>query len=889
MVAWANREQVRTGHRIVFINIDRGELKSERFDKWCAERGISLSFTAPDTSAHNSWGERIHLTLMDQARAMRVSCELPPSQWDEFMATAAYTRAQTASRRTGKTPYELYEGKKPDLSHMREIGCKAFVLQPHNTKVGPRGEEFVLIGYARNSKAYRCYHRATKRVVESFHVCFVERKDEEERAFHPGRVIGPLSSNNEIFSESASLPRPVRDSKKEEDGVESEPGPSEASQTPVDPIMPVDPEPGPSEVKQTPVKTATTIETVIDEESDNDILCNTKQESKPTAKKKAMMEEESRRAARKAKRVERVRMRTTASTDTQEVLSAFLESVRRGEQGTESSAPFDDLDEMLDGLAALGEDLPDIDDPTSFRASMLTDYQEQWRQACESEISGMEDMEVFKLVPCSEVPSDRKVLKGKWVLTVKRDKTGRPVRFKARYILCGYEQILGRDYNRTTSPTARMESFRVLLHIAASLDWDLKQFDVKQAFLDGVLEPDEVQFMAQPNGFEEVGKESYVWRVEKGIYGMHQAGRIWNKTMHAKMIAWGFTQLACEYCVYVRNVAGNIVLVAVHVDDFLSVANSPGANEEFKAQLESEWMIAEGDAEFCLGIEIERDRENKVIFISQKAMIDRIVDEFGQSDAYPVSTPMAENANSFLTRPPVGEVLSEEERLALAKLPYRSLIGQLLYPSIGTRPDISYAVRKLSEFLDCYQRSHWDAAIWIVHYLKGSRDLRLRLGGGTIDLKGFTDSSWGDCLDGRRSSMGYCYTLGGGIVSWSAKKQKVVVTSSTEAEYIAALESCKEGLWLRTMLLLIPVPVVQIDDPTPLYCDNNGAVCLALDPQFHSRSKHFDIRYHFIRQCVDEGKIGVERVSTTSNLADVFTKPLSVMPFARFRGLLGLC
>ena len=179
VITWANCEQLRTGHKIVYINIDWGELKSEHFDKWCAECGISLSFTTPDTSAHNGCGERVHLTLMDQARTMQISCELPPNQWDEFMMTAACTQARATSKSSGKTPYKLYEGKKLHLSHMQEIGCKAFVLQLNNVKVGPRGEEFVLIGYACNSKAYHCYHHSSRRVVESFHVCFVERKDKE--------------------------------------------------------------------------------------------------------------------------------------------------------------------------------------------------------------------------------------------------------------------------------------------------------------------------------------------------------------------------------------------------------------------------------------------------------------------------------------------------------------------------------------------------------------------------------------------------------------------------------------------------------------------------------------------------------------------------------------
>ena len=368
----------------------------------------------------------------------------------------------------------------------------------------------------------------------------------------------------------------------------------------------------------------------------------------------------------------------------------------------------------------MGEDLPDIEDPTSFRAEMNTDYREQWKDACKSKLKGIEEMEVFKLVPKSEVPAGRKVLKGKWVLTVKRDKIGKPTRFKARYVLCGYEQIVGRDYNPTTSPTARMESFQLLLHITALLDWDMQQFDVKQAFLHGVLDPDEVQYMAQPEGFEVKGKEDWVWRVEKGLYGMHQAGRIWNKTMHCKMIAWGFTQLECKYCVYARQDSEGMVLTMVHVDDFISIASSKSTNDVFKLQLKSEWTIAEGDADFCLGIEIEHDRSNKLVYVSQKAMINRIVDAFGQNDAYPAKTPMVENANTFLKQPLPDEQISEDEKAALAKLPYRSLIGQLLYLSLGSRPDICYAVRRLLEFLDCYRRSHWDVAIHVIRYLKGT-------------------------------------------------------------------------------------------------------------------------------------------------------------------------
>ena len=193
-----------------------------------------------------------------------------------------------------------------------------------------------------------------------------------------------------------------------------------------------------------------------------------------------------------------------------------------------------------------------------------------------------------------------------------------------------------------------------------------------------------------------------------------------------------------------------------------------------------------------------------------------------------------------------GGILGVSEKFCAqdAELPHSSLVGCLLYLAIGTRPDIAYAVQQLSQYLDSYSYAHWNAAIRVVRYLKGTRDLKLVLGGkGDNTLIGFTDSDWANCLDTRRSVGGYCFSLGSGIISWSAKKQKTVATSSCEAEYTAAFEASKEAVWLRT--LLEEINFTQ-KDPTRLLCDNNAAITLSEDPVLHSRAKHIDIHYHFL-------------------------------------------
>jgi hypothetical protein len=429
-----------------------------------------------------------------------------------------------------------------------------------------------------------------------------------------------------------------------------------------------------------------------------------------------------------------------------------------------------------------------------------------------------------------------------------------------------------------------MESFRVLIHIAAALDWDIQQVDIKTAFLYGRLNPEEVCYMEQPDGFPEPGFEDHVWELQKGLYGMKQAGRIWNRTMHARLVELGFVRLPCEYCLYLRQSPSGTILTGIHVDDFICIASDAAENARFKLQLKEAWQIADlGEAKFCIGIMIERDRSTRSAFLSQTALIDRIITQFGMKDAHPASTPM--DSSLKLSRREHSP-LTDEDKLVAASLPYRSLVGSLMYVAIGTRPDIAYAVQQLSQFLDCYGTAHFTAAKRVVRYLKGTRTLRLHLGGRkSAHLLGYTDAGFANCLDTRKSIGGYCFSLGSGMISWCARKQKNIATSTCEAEYYAASDATKELMWLRALLLAMDFPQTSA---TTLLCDNNGAIVLSGDPSFHSRTKHIDVRYHYIRECVDNKSVTIEYVHSDENIADSFTKPLTLAPFQRLRTWLGV-
>ena len=280
----------------------------------------------------------------------------------------------------------------------------------------------------------------------------------------------------------------------------------------------------------------------------------------------------------------------------------------------------------------------------------------------------MKEMGIYKLIPRCNIPQGTKICKVQPVFKIKWDENGKAIRWKVHLVFKGFEQIYCKDYTKTTSPTARMESWRILLHIAASLDWDAQQINIKTAFLGRLLPDDEVQYMEQPQGFEEKGKEEWVWKIQQGLYGMKQSSRIWNQTMNKQMLSWGFTRLSCESCIYYWNSDSGTIVSAVQVNDFLSIASNGEENEHFKNQMRRVWTISDlGTICFVVKITITRDRPNHAVFLSQTALIDKIVAQFGQKSASPAPVPMDPGLKLQRTD---YKKLSHNELDQITKLPY---------------------------------------------------------------------------------------------------------------------------------------------------------------------------------------------------------------------------
>ena len=268
----------------------------------------------------------------------------------------------------------------------------------------------------------------------------------------------------------------------------------------------------------------------------------------------------------------------------------------------------------------------------------------------------------------------------------------------------------------------------------------------------------------------------------------------------------------------------------------------------------------------------------KTISLSQTALIDCNLDTFSMKDCYPVSTPM--DHNQVLLQTP-SRPLDDNSHTTFVKLPYQSLVGSLMYLAIGSLP----ANTEAQPIFGLLYR-HSLQCCSSCGYLKETQDLSLNLGGDNpTQLLGFSDASYGMCPDTWRSTSGYCFTLGLGIVSWVARKQKTVAQSTMDAEYIALYKCSKEAIWLCALLSSIELAPIH---PSPILADNNGANILAEDPTFHNQAKHIDIKFHAIHKYIDHGHLSITYVPTHNNIADIFTKALPPKQFAHLQNLIGI-
>jgi len=272
--------------------------------------------------------------------------------------------------------------------------------------------------------------------------------------------------------------------------------------------------------------------------------------------------------------------------------------------------------------------------------------------------------------------------------------------------------------------------------------------------------------------------------------------------------------------------------------------------------------------------------KNGRLWLSQESYIEKVLDRFNMSKAKPVSSPLAGHLKLSSKKSPTSEKENEE----MKKVSYASAVGSLMYAMVCTRPDIAHAVGVVSWFLSNPGKEHWVAVKWILGYLRGTSRVFLCFGNGKQVFDGFTDADMAGDIDSRKSTSGYLITYSGGAVSWQSRLQKCVALSTTEAEYIAITEAAKELLWMKKFLQELGLQ----QERYLLYCDSQSAIHLSKNSTFHSRSKHIDVRYHWIRDVLDEKLLQIEKIHTDDNGSDMMTKTLPMQKLEICRRKTGL-
>jgi hypothetical protein len=487
------------------------------------------------------------------------------------------------------------------------------------------------------------------------------------------------------------------------------------------------------------------------------------------------------------------------------------------------------------------------------------------------EIASLLQHNVFEHV---ELPEGCKAIKARWLFDYKFDEFGNIVRHKARFVAKGYEQEEGKDFTNVFAPTATRDTERAFLAYVAAHDLELHQLDVKTAFLHGELA--ETTYVEQPEGFHQGGPRT-VWLLKKALYGLRQAPRAWYLHLRKILEELGFTASQADASFFTFERAGDRIMLLVYVDDMLAAAKLLTNVTDCKRMLQDKFDIKDlGQAKIFLGMEIERNREQRILKLSQRSFVSNLASRFDATDTVPCAIPMSPEFELFPkdAGPPIPR----------SDFPYQSLVGGLLYASTGTRPDIAHAVALLARVNHCYTQAHVDALLRVLRYTYHTRDLGLVFGTSADALLGYCDASYASDTAQRTSTSGYLYLSYGAAISWHSRKQDIVAQSTQEAEYIAASAAGKQGLWLRTLGSDFVGHVV----PVVINTDNTAALTLLSNGIASKRSKHIDVQYHFARNRVMRGELSYKYCSTEQMWADGLTKALPRVKFEACRDAMGL-
>lgn len=485
-----------------------------------------------------------------------------------------------------------------------------------------------------------------------------------------------------------------------------------------------------------------------------------------------------------------------------------------------------------------------------------------WKHAIQEEITSLEENETWDLVV---PPVNVEIIDSKWIFREKE--VDGIIKKKARLVARGYQQCsLTED---VYAPVARMSTVRVLLSLFVECDMFVQQLDVKSAFLNGMLK--EPVYMVQPEGLESTNPH-LVCKLNKALYGLKQSPKCWNSLFNDTLEKLGFQRSKKDPCLYFTDT----IFLLIHVDDLIIFSKSVKELDVVKTNLSKIFKMQEFKNEKITFLGLEITKTNDCLYITQKDLIKKVLKKFNMNDCKTSNVPMQPKLQ-----------LSNGETGSNKNLPYRELIGCLMYIMLGSRPDLSFSISYFSQFQGCFNIEHWNYLKCVLRYLKLTENYGLKFiksDNSNVQIHAYVDADFANDSIDRKSISGFVLKMNDNVIYWKTKKQNIVALSSAESEYIALSSCISESLFLGQML-----SEVLKYDLFPIFVYEDNQSCIKMASTFETkRTKHIDVRHHFVRDCVNKNEIVLKFTPTEFQQADIFTKALSSSKFVCFRNNLNV-
>ena len=878
-----NMVQNQFNRNIKILRSDNGgEFVNYTLREFFHSKGIIHETSCVGTPQQNGVAERKNRHILETARSMLLEYEVPQVYWDHAVASAVYLINRMPSNVLNfQTPLQVLSSHVPISSVLnlppKIFGCVAFVhIQKHQrSKLEPCAERCVFVGYGQNQKGYKCLNPISQKLFVTMDVTFIEtesffRKDTihsqgenlvENENWHQLGPYGNISTGSIVVN-----PNQTADPNSDQNQIIVVTNPNPAT---ADPNLDAGTDPNPATAgPNTPAVSPSRAE------SERDINLWIELSMDPENEQRQLIQSPLPQLGQSPENEVQVLISENFNSNTGYRLP---DRHNRGKppkrfrpdedgEGNYAIGKFVTTEHLPSPLKEFDTTLASVRIPERLEEAMSNP---KWLEAMRAEMEALEKNHTWQLV---SLPKGRKTVGCKWVFTVKYGPTGLVDRYKARLVAKGFTQTYGIDFQETFSPVAKLNTIRILLSLAANLDWPLHQFDVKNAFLHGDLE--EEIYMEIPPGYSHSGSQQLVCKLEKALYGLKQSPRAWFGRFCSAMNKYGYTQSDSDHTLFYRKRHEKIAVLIIYVDDMIITGDDQDEIDRLEKRLSEEFEMKDlGGLKYFLGIEVVRTKEG--ISLSQRKYVLDLLTETGMLDCKPVDTPVVQNLKlgEFPTQVP-----ANKER-------YQRLVGKLIYLS-HTRPDIAYAVSLVSQFMHTPSEQHMEAVFRILRYLKGApgRGIYFKRNG-HLRVEGYTDSDWAGDITDRKSTSGYFTFVGGNLVTWRSKKQKVVALSSAEAEFMGITKGLQELIWLKKIMSELGF------DPSEgmkLFCDNKAAIAISHNPVQHDRTKHIEVSRHFIRQNLEENVISLPFVRTGDQLADILTKGVSSAIFHGSLGKLGM-